>query len=246
MCTRFTFADCYNEAVFSRLTKLLIIFVAMLLIALYFMLDVQSQLSIGTLTDNLRSLKASLNSQPLLFTILFFLLYLFVTASSIPIATALTFVGGALLGAIVAPLVIVPAATIGCTLPYFASKFLFADYVQQRYGKALKRVNTGMKDSGWWFLLSARLNPILPFVVLNLVAGVANIPFRQYAVTTMLGIIPGVVMVTYAGSQLSASLEASTILRPGVFIALLFLAVVPLVIAYCQKKFLKRKGVIGG
>ncbi|MBU2051472.1 MAG: VTT domain-containing protein [Gammaproteobacteria bacterium] len=154
----------------------------------------------------------------------------------------MTLLGGAFLGSLVATFVIVPAATLGAIVPYLAAKILFKDMVQHTYQKQLRRVNEGIRDSGWWFLLSARLNPIIPFVALNLVSGLANISLRQYVSATFLGIIPAVIVSTNVGSQIGLSLEKGTALRPGLFFALLLLAVTPLIVRYVQKKWLSKKG----
>lgn len=239
-------AYCYNKTMTFRRTQLLVIIATAVFTSLFFLFNLDRHVTYEMLLKALESLKISLGSQPLLFIAVFFLFYVLVIASSVPIATALTLSGGALMGGLVAPLVIVPAATLGCVIPYFAARLLLRDYVRRRYKKTLTRVEKGIDDSGWWFLLSARLNPILPFVALNLVSGVANIPLRQYVSATFLGIIPGVIVSTYAGSQITQSIEDGTVIRPGVFIALLLLAVLPLLIRYLQKKLLTSKGIPRG
>lgn len=229
-----------------RHKQILVVTVFVVIIALYFLLDINSFVNLENFQRVRETLNSSLDRQPVLFITLFFLLYVVVTASSLPVATVFTLAGGAIMGSLLAPLVIIPAATVGSIVPYYAAKFAIKDYVQQRFKKSLVKVNNGVKDSGWWYLLSARLSAIVPFVALNLVSGVANIPIRQYVSATFIGIIPGTIVYTYAGSQIGASAEAGTILRPQVLIALLLIAATPLLIRYIQKKLLIKNTVKHG
>lgn len=220
--------------------RITIVLLFVVLVALYVLFDVNRYVSL----ENFQQIRGDLNDlfegNPILFVAAFFLFYAVVVASSLPLAGVTSLAGGALLGTMLATIIIVPAATLGSILPYLASKYVIKDYVQNKFSKVLKKVNAGIEDSGWWYLLSARLSAIVPFVALNLVSGVSNISLRSFVSGTFLGIIPGTIVYTYAGSQIGASTEAGTILRPGVLIALLLLALVPLIVRYLQKKLLKK------
>jgi uncharacterized membrane protein YdjX (TVP38/TMEM64 family) len=220
--------------------RMMVAAIFVILAILYIVFDIGQYINLATFQRIRGDLTSFLDTQPLVFIGVFFLLYAVVTASSVPLAAVLTIIGGALMGPILAPIVIIPAATVGSIGPYFAARFVIKDYIQKRFEKPLRSVNKGIEDSGTWYLLSARLSAIVPFSVLNLVCGVANIPLRSFVIGTFFGIIPGTAVFAYAGSQLGESTEAGTILRPGVLIALLALAAVPLIIRYFQKKLLKR------
>lgn len=210
------------------------------LATIYVVFDIHQYVNLAAFQSVRGDLTAFLDASPLIFIALFFLLYAVVTASSLPLAAVLTIIGGALMGPILAPLVIIPAATVGSIVPYLAARFVIKDYIQTKFEKPLRKVNRGIEDSGMWYLLSARLSAIVPFSVLNLVSGVANIPLKSFVLATFFGIIPGSAVFAYAGSQLGESTEAGTILRPGILIALLALAAVPLIVRYTQKKLMKK------
>ncbi|MEP6574658.1 MAG: VTT domain-containing protein, partial [Gemmatimonadota bacterium] len=91
---------------------------------------------------------------------------------------------------------------------------------------------------GFQGLLILRLLPIVPFNLLNYVAGLTTIPWREYASATAIGILPGtVVYVLFSDALLSGSAAAGrgALLRAG--IAGMILVVFSLV----TRQFLRRK-----
>jgi len=220
--------------------RILVAAIFIVLAIVYVVFDINQYVNLAAFQSIRGDLTSFLDSSPFVFIVLFFILYAVVTASSLPLAAVLTIIGGALMGPILAPIVIIPAATFGSIFPYLAARFVIKDFIQTRFEKPLRRVNRGIEDSGMWYLLSARLSAVVPFSVLNLVSGVANIPLKSFVLGTFFGIIPGSAVFAYAGSQLGESTEAGTILRPGVLIALLALAAVPLIVRYMQKKLMKK------
>jgi len=211
-----------------------------LLVAIYFLTDLNEYLSLEYFQSIKSDLDSLLTQNPVLFIGGFGLVYSIVVAASLPAASVLTITAGALLGSVLAPAVVIPAATIGSLVPYFIAKKLSKPSTKSKYSSSFKKLKKGIDESGWWYLLAARLSAVIPFYALNIVAGIAKIPFKDYATATFFGIIPGTIVFTYAGSQLGESTETGTILRPGVVIALLLLAALPLTVRYAQVKLLKK------
>jgi uncharacterized membrane protein YdjX (TVP38/TMEM64 family) len=65
--------------------------------------------------------------------VVFFLVYAIITALSLPAAAAMTLLAGALFGRIVGTAVVSGASTLGATLAFLGSRYLFRDWVQSRY-----------------------------------------------------------------------------------------------------------------
>ncbi len=220
--------------------KLLIIGIFVIVIGLFFGLGGNEYLSLASFQDLRGRLVYLFESNRLGFVGLFFLAYLLATALALPAAAVLTITGGAIMGWPLATVVIVIAATLGSTVPYLAARYVFMDWAEQKFDKVFRKVNKGVEDSGWWYLLSARLSAIFPFYALNIASGVTRIRLKDYVSATFLGIIPGTMVFSFAGSQIGETAEAGDILRPGVFVALLLLATVPLIIRLTQKRLLAR------
>ena len=79
-----------------------------------------------------------------IFTILAYMgIYILVAALSLPGAAVMTLAGGALFGLWLGTLTVSFASTIGATLAFLAARFLFRDFVQNKFGDKLGAVNEG-------------------------------------------------------------------------------------------------------
>ena len=76
----------------------------------------------------------SIHGRPLRF---FLVAYIAMTALSIPGATVLTLIGGAIFGLVVGTVLVSFASAIGATLAFLASRLLLRDWVQSKFGDRL-------------------------------------------------------------------------------------------------------------
>lgn len=160
----------------------------------------------------------------------FGLVYIGVTALSLPVAAPLSLLGGALFGRFLGTGVISIAATIGATLAMLASRYLFRDWVESRYSQTLDRINRGIRRDGWSYLLTLRLIPLVPFWLINLSLGLSTMPVRTFALTSWLGMLPGVFLYVNAGTELAAIESPRDVLTLRVIGAFALLAAIPLVL----------------
>ena len=96
---------------------------------------------------------------------LFFVVYVAVTALSLPGAAILTLAAGAIFGLGWGTLIVSFASSIGATLAFLASRWLLRDWVQSRFGEQLPTVNAGIARDGGFYLFTLRLVPLFPFFV---------------------------------------------------------------------------------
>jgi uncharacterized membrane protein YdjX (TVP38/TMEM64 family) len=85
---------------------------------------------------------------------LFILLYIVQTAFSLPGATVLTLTGGFLFGSLWAALYVNIGATTGATLAFLAARYLFSDWVEQRFGQRLHGLQAGFAENAFSYLLT--------------------------------------------------------------------------------------------
>ena len=67
------------------------------------------------------------------------------------------------------------ASSVGATLAFLASRLLFKESVQQRFGDKLRAVNEGVEKEGAFYLFALHLVPIFPFFAINLLMGLTPI-----------------------------------------------------------------------
>lgn len=108
------------------------------------------------------------------------------------------------------------------------ARLLFRDLVRRKFSARLRQINRGLQRGGWTYLLSLRLAPVVPFVLVNLLFGVTDFPARRFWWVSQLGMLPATLVFVNAGTQLGGIRSLSGILSPGVLVSLLLLAVLPL------------------
>src|SRR3970282_118982 len=154
----------------------------------------------------------------------YFAVYVVVTGLSLPGATVMTLIGGALFGLLWGIILVSFASSIGATLAFLASRFLLRDWVQGKFGDKLKPVNDGVAKEGAFYLFALRLVPAFPFFVINLVMGLTPIRAWTFYWVSQLGMLAGTIVYVYAGTQL-----AEFRLSAGLVAAFTVLGLFPLV-----------------
>ena len=94
---------------------------------------------------------------PLQSALLYFAVYVLVSALSIPGAALLTLLGGALFSLWEATLLVSFASTLGATLAMLVSRYLLRDWVQRRFAAQMNTIDTGMDRDGARYLFALRL-----------------------------------------------------------------------------------------
>jgi uncharacterized membrane protein YdjX (TVP38/TMEM64 family) len=158
----------------------------------------------------------------------YMLIYIAVTALSLPGAAVMTLAGGALLGLLTGTVVISFASTIGATLAFLVSRFLLKDWVQSRFKDKLKAINQGIEKEGAFYLFTLRLVPVFPFFIINLVMGLTPISIRRFYLVSQLGMLPGTLVYVNAGTQLAQIDSLKGILSPGLLLSFALLGLFPL------------------
>ncbi|MGW8312974.1 MAG: FAD-dependent oxidoreductase, partial [Desulfuromonadales bacterium] len=172
---------------------------------------------------------------------IYFVIYVVVTALSLPGATVMTLAGGALLGFWTALVTVSFASTIGATLAFLASRFLLRDWVQAKFGDKLKAVNQGIRREGSFYLFTLRLVPLFPFFVINLVMGLTPMRTLVYYGVSQLGMLPGTAVYVNAGTQLGQIESAAGILSPGLLVSFVLLGIFPLLAKRIIEIFKRRR-----
>jgi len=182
--------------------------------------------------------QAQFESSPLLTGGLFFVVYVLVTALSLPGAAVMTLIGGAVFGLSWGLLLISFASSIGATLAFTLSRLLFKDWVQSKFQSQLKTINQGVERDGAFYLFTLRLIPAVPFFVINLVMGLTPMKTWRYYWVSQLGMLPGTAVYVNAGAELGKLNELSVggILTPGLIGSFVLLAVFPWLIRSVMNK----------
>ena len=161
-----------------------------------------------------------------------FLLYVVVTALSIPGALLLTLTFGWLFGFWPALGVVSFASACGATLSCGLSRTLFRDAAIRRLGARFQIIEESLARDGDFYLLTLRMLPQVPFFLINLAMGLTSYPLWRFYLISQIGMLPATCVFVYAGAQavdLKTLVEQGprSLLTPQLVLALCLLAVVP-------------------
>ena len=173
-------------------------------------------LNFHTLERNRAHLLALRDSHYALTSIAFLLIYAFVVIISIPGSLILTMTGGFLFGMFPGVLYNVIAAWSGAVIVFLAARTSFGHDIAARIaarGGSIGRLQTALIAHEWSVLFSMRLIPVLPFFVTNLVPAFVGVSFTAFAVTTLIGIIPGDIIYTALGDGMGEVFDAGKVPR---------------------------------
>ena len=158
----------------------------------------------------------------------YFLIYVAVTALSLPGAAVMTLAGGALFGLGMGLLLVSFASSIGATLAMLVARYLLRDSVQARFGQRLKAIDRGVATDGAFYLFALRLVPAFPFFVINLLMGLTAMRAGIFYLVSQLGMLPGTVVFVNAGTQLGQIESLGGLLSPTLIGSFVLLGLFPL------------------
>ena len=151
------------EAFTLRTKQIVVIAVVAAAFAAWFYFDLGSLLQFEVLQQRIGEMRQWYANNPLLAGLIYFAVYVAVTALSVPGAVIMTLGGGALFGFWYALLLVSFASSIGATLAFLVSRILLRDWVQGQFGRHMGAVNAGFERDGSFYLFSLRLVPLFPF-----------------------------------------------------------------------------------
>jgi uncharacterized membrane protein YdjX (TVP38/TMEM64 family) len=222
--------------------KILVAFSGVVVVALFFYLDLQRFLTLAALKTNRQTLVDYYVAHKLIMALGFMAIYIVQTALSLPGAAILSLAAGAIFGSIMGTLYANIAATVGATLAFLVTRYLLRDTVLNKFGARLETMNRELEIRGFSYLLFLRLVPVFPFFLINLAAGLTRLPLRTFFLGTMLGIIPGGFVYVNAGASLATIDSLSGIASPRVLGSFALLGILALTPAL-YNKYKNRSGV---
>ncbi|MGP4812988.1 FAD-dependent oxidoreductase [Psychrobacter sp. 1Y10] len=209
--------------------RIFLILLILILAASFFYFDLNQLLTLDGLKGSMAQFNDYKAQSPLLIIGGFFLLYVVVTALSLPGAAILTLAAGALFGLWQGLLVASFASSIGATLAFLTSRYLLRDTIKQRFPERLAAIDAGVEKEGGFYLFTLRLVPIFPFFLINLLMGVTAIKARTFYWVSQVGMLAGTFVFVNAGTQLAQIDSLSGILSFNLIVSFALLGFFPLI-----------------
>jgi uncharacterized membrane protein YdjX (TVP38/TMEM64 family) len=201
--------------------------------ALFMALGGHRCLTFAALAENREFLCAMVAQTGAKAALAFILAYAGLVALSVPGSALFTLAGGFLFGPWLGTAYALIGATSGATLVFLAARAGLAG-LAARAGPWVRRFENGFRRNGLNYLLVLRLIPIVPFWLINLVAGAIGLPLRVFVFGTFVGMIPVSFIYASLGNGLGTLADEgrppdlAILLRPSVFLPILGLAALAL------------------
>ncbi|MGF1628635.1 MAG: VTT domain-containing protein [Kiloniellaceae bacterium] len=96
---------------------------------------------------------------------------------------------------------------LSASLTYVIGRKVGTQPLRNLLGTRVNRVSRALARRGVLSVAALRMLPIAPFTFVNLAAGAAQVRFFDYIVGTILGLAPGILVITLLGNQLSRVLS---------------------------------------
>ncbi len=212
----------------TRSRLLLLVAVGAAIVA-FFAFDLQRFFTLEYFKSQQAAISAYYDAHRLKTAIIFFAVYVAVTGLSLPGAAIMTLVAGAIFGLLWGTVIVSFASSLGATLAFLGSRFLFRDAIQRKFGDKLAAVNRGFEKDGMLYLFALRLVPAFPFFVVNLVMGLTPITTRTFYWVSQVGMLLGTLVYVNAGTQLAKIDSLKGILSPGLLLSFVLLGFFPLI-----------------
>jgi pyruvate/2-oxoglutarate dehydrogenase complex dihydrolipoamide dehydrogenase (E3) component/uncharacterized membrane protein YdjX (TVP38/TMEM64 family) len=209
----------------------------------WFFFDLGQYLQFEVLQQRIGELRDWYTQNPLLAGVIYFAVYVSVTALSVPGAAIMTLAGGALFGFWYALLLVSFASSMGATLAFLVSRVLLRDWVQGKFERQLRAVNAGFAKDGSFYLFSLRLVPLFPFFAINLLMGLLPIATWRYYWVSQLGMLPATAVYVNAGTQLGMLQSAAGIISAPLLGSFVLLALFPFLARWLLGRLQERRAL---
>jgi len=213
-------------------TKIILALLIVSLIAAFFAFDLQQYFSLDYLKQQQDALNAQYASNPALIIAIFFFVYVAFAALALPAATILTLAGGAIFGFWAGLIVVSFASTIGATIAFILTRYLFHDAVQSKFGDRLQAINIGIEREGAFYVFGLRLVPLFPFVVVNSVLALTKLKTITFYWASQIGMLAGTAVYVNAGTQIAQIDSLAGIAEPKLLLSFALLGVFPIIAKY--------------
>jgi uncharacterized membrane protein YdjX (TVP38/TMEM64 family) len=127
---------------------------------------------------------------------------------------------------------------LGAIASFYLGRFI-GEGLLARFGRLGRMVAKQVDHAGFRSMVVLRFIPGIPFAVLNYGAGVAGVAFRDYFFSTVIGIVPGMMVFAYCSDALlnGSMSEGDAFLRlAGVCALMITITLLPMAV----KRFAKR------
>jgi uncharacterized membrane protein YdjX (TVP38/TMEM64 family) len=181
-------------------------------------------------TGDINKLREYLLSFGVLAPLASFILMVFQSVIAPLPAFVITFTNGLIFGVFWGAVLSWSSAMVGAIICFYISRVFGRPFVERIVGnESLKLADNFFRNYGKYAILIARLLPFISFDLISYAAGLTSIDFLGYLIATGIGQLPGTIVYSYLGHNVTGSVKILF------FIFILILILLTLKIAYLNR-----------
>jgi uncharacterized membrane protein YdjX (TVP38/TMEM64 family) len=165
-------------------------------------------ISVGELRERREVLLALTQAHPFLSVLAYIVADAAVTALALPATIPLTLAGGLLFGPWIGGLAGAAGCTLGGAILFLACRTAAGDVIRRLAGPRVAAIEDGVRRDAFFYILTLRLIPVMPFGIATVALGFLEIPLGAFLAATFLGIIPLSFIYANIGAGLRAALAS--------------------------------------
>ena len=174
------------------------------------------------------NVKAFVESYGVFSPVIYIILFTFVPLTLFP-DSVLAIAGGMCFGMVGGFIYTMIGASFGGTLSFFLARTLGHKVFNKFIKKDISNLENAIKNKGFALVFTLRLIPLFPFDVISYAAGFSGVKFKDFALATILGTIPGIFVFINIGDKAAQTASSSFYVSIALLVGLL-------VISYALKK----------
>jgi len=205
-----------NEHLKNTLPLLLLALLLLISLAAYELSDL---VTLEKIKAHKTEIRAFLDEHYLLCLVAFFVACTLFINSPVPLAAALKFLGGFFFGFYQGALYNILATIIACLVGFSLSRYALKEHFEKLYYRRLQAIEDEIERNGFYYFLSLRLVLVVPYFLINILAGISRLSFRQFFFSTALGVIPGSLVYANGGAKLEQIDSLQDLFRSDILFA---------------------------
>ncbi|HSZ50979.1 MAG TPA: VTT domain-containing protein [Caulobacteraceae bacterium] len=203
------------------------------------------ELTFASLQAHHHALRLFVERHPVESMVAYLALETLVVAACLPGPGLMSAAAGFLFGAVAGGAACLAAGVAGSCIVYVACRTAFGGVLARRAGPRVARVTQALQEDGFELLLTLRLMPVMPMMVINLAAGLAPAPPAAFVAASVLGGAPGSFLLAAVGAGLGrlfhegVKVDASVFTHPsllGPLAALAALSAIPALVRLVRRR----------
>ena len=224
----------------QKVYKISLFLIIISIVIFFFIFEIDRFLTLDKFRAQQQLLLNYYYQNKLLAHVIFLFVYIITAMFSLPVALALTLIGGAMFGFVYGLVLVSFGSSIGATFAFLMARFIGYDLIKKRYSVQLSKFYIGFEKEGGFYLFALRMVPLFPFFIINIITALMPIKTWTFYWISQLGMLPATALYVFAGTQLSEIKSLSDIMSPKLMLTFIFIGMFPILIKKIIK-LLKRK-----